>query len=193
MPDTPVVGVEPWGGRTRAIIVEHTGPASYVQGGESWPQQSVYGGPNSLGLSGINWTSSALSYSGNYRADPVYGGGGTRQNSKLKWTYSGAAGNGVVEVSGTGGSGMTAGTYALSFSGGGGSGAAGTITVATGSITSITITNPGTGYTSAPTVSAATGGTPPTLTALIGGVGGQEVAAGTNLSGETVRLLELGG
>ena len=85
MPDTPVVGVEPWGGRTRAIIVEHTGPAStYVQGGESWPQQSVYSGPNSLGLSGINWTPSALSYSGNYRADPVYGSGGTRQRFKVK-------------------------------------------------------------------------------------------------------------
>ena len=75
----------------------------------------------------------------------------------------------------------------MHLSGGGGSGAAGTITVATGSITSITITNHNrSGYTSAPTVLPATGGySSPPLTALIGGVGGQEVAAGTNLSGET--------
>jgi hypothetical protein len=163
-----------------------------VQGGESWPQQSVYGGPNSLGLSGINWTPSALSYSGNYRADPVYGGGGTRQNQKLKWTYAGGSNQGVAFITqAAAGSGMTPGTYALSFGSGA---AAGTITVTASAITNVTITNPGI-YTTgvAPTVTAATGGTPVTLVAVLETLVGQEVAAGTNLSGETVRLLELGG
>ena len=46
---------------------------------------------------------------------------------------------------------------AISVSGGGGSGLAGTINVTAGSITSVTITNGGTGYTSVPTVTAPTG------------------------------------
>lgn len=48
------------------------------------------------------------------------------------------------------GSGGTNGTFALNISGGGGSGAAGTFTVAGGSLTDITITNGGSGYTSSP-------------------------------------------
>ena len=57
-----------------------------------------------------------------------------------------------------GGSGYTNGTYALSFSGGGGSGAAGTYTVTDGTVTSTTMTDFGTGYTSEPTVSFPSGG-----------------------------------
>jgi len=48
----------------------------------------------------------------------------------------------------------TAGSFALVFSGGGGSGAAGTFTVSPGgSVTALTVTNPGTGYTSPPSIS----------------------------------------
>jgi hypothetical protein len=72
--------------------------------------------------------------------------------------------NGVIGVTGTGGTGMTVGTYPLAFSGGGGSGAAGTLTVLTATTFSAIITASGQGYTTAPTVTAATGGTPPTLT-----------------------------
>lgn len=57
-----------------------------------------------------------------------------------------------------GGSGYTNGTYALSLSGGGGSGAAGTYTVAGNVVVSIEVTALGTGYTSAPTVSFPSGG-----------------------------------
>lgn len=58
----------------------------------------------------------------------------------------------------TGGSGYIPGTYALSFTGGGGSGAAATYTVnPSGVVASTTITAPGTGYTSAPTVVIPTG------------------------------------
>jgi hypothetical protein len=52
-----------------------------------------------------------------------------------------------------GGSGYTNGTYPLGISGGGGSGASGTFTISSGGLSSITIVNAGTGYTSAPTLS----------------------------------------
>ena len=54
----------------------------------------------------------------------------------------------------------------LHFSGGGGSGATGTINVSSGVITSVSITSQGIGYTSAPTVSVS-GGTGASLTAVI--------------------------
>lgn len=57
-----------------------------------------------------------------------------------------------------GGSAYTNGTYSLSFSGGGGSGASGSYVVSGGAVTAITITNPGSGYTSAPSVSFPSGG-----------------------------------
>jgi hypothetical protein len=57
-----------------------------------------------------------------------------------------------------GGTGYTPGTYALGFSGGGGSAAAGTYTVTGTTVESITISNYGTGYTSAPAVSFPSGG-----------------------------------
>lgn len=63
-----------------------------------------------------------------------------------------------------GGTGYTAGN--LSFSGGGGTGAAGTYTVSSGVINTVTITSAGRGYTTAPTVSVS-GGTGATITATI--------------------------
>ena len=194
MSNNQLFGADPVNGRSKWTFVDHTGPSSYVTGGETLGQ-SVFGGPNVLGLSGWQWVSSGITNSQNYRVDAFYSGVGIQQKVFLRWAYSGNAGNGVTTVTGTGGSGMTAGTYALVFvnTGTGGSGAAGTITVTTSAITSINITNPGSGYTSAPTVSAATGGTPPTLTAQIGGVAGTQVAAGTNLSAETIRILAIGG
>ncbi len=85
--------------------------------------------------------------------------------------YAGGLTGMIASVSATGGSGMTPGTYSLSFSGGGGSGAAGTITVLSATTYSTPqITSAGSGYASAPAVSAATGGTPPTLTASVSGM-----------------------
>jgi hypothetical protein len=71
------------------------------------------------------------------------------------------------------GSGYTAGTYALIFTGGGGSGATGNFTInATGNLASITILTNGSGYTSAPTLSFTnapfTAGTVATATCSIG-------------------------
>ena len=101
-------------------------------------------------------------------------------------------GQGVASVTGTGGTGMTVGTVALAFSGGGGTGAAGTLTVLTATTFSVTITNPGSGYTSAPTVTAATGGTPPTLTATLSAPY-EEVPTGANLSAEDFQFAAVGG
>ena len=56
------------------------------------------------------------------------------------------------------GSGYTNGTYALSFTGGGGTGAAGTYTVSGNVVTSISLTSEGSGYTSTPTIGFPSGG-----------------------------------
>lgn len=86
-------------------------------------------------------------------------------------TTTDALSKGVVNTASlVGGSAGTNGTFALSFSGGGGSGAAGVFVVAGGAVTQITITSKGVGYTSAPTISfsASTGLTGASATAVIG-------------------------
>jgi lysophospholipase L1-like esterase len=86
-------------------------------------------------------------------------------------TTAKALSNGVINysslVAGTGG---TNGTFAIGFSGGVGTGAAGYFTVAGGSITSIALTATGDSYTSAPTMSfaASSGLTGASATAVIG-------------------------
>jgi len=71
-----------------------------------------------------------------------------------------------VTVGGSG-TGYTNGD-ALIFTGGGGTGAAGTIAVTTGNITGVTISNAGSGYTSAPTITFTTpGGSGNTLTIVL--------------------------
>lgn len=82
-----------------------------------------------------------------------------------------AAGAGIASVTVTnGGTGYTAPTVA--FTGGGGTGATGTVQQTGGVISGITITNPGTGYTSAPTVAITdTDGTGAAATATINASG----------------------
>jgi hypothetical protein len=58
----------------------------------------------------------------------------------------------------TAGTGFTAGTYSLGFSGGGGTGAAGTYTVVGSVVTSVSLTSVGSGYTSPPVISFPSGG-----------------------------------
>lgn len=195
MPNNIVAGVEPWGGRTRAVIVDHTGPASYALGGEALNPSSTLGGSNVFGLASFYKIDGGVSNSGNYRADGIYSGNGPRPSVKLKWTYNGS-GIGVDAVTqNVAGSAMTVGTTVpIVFAGGGGTGAAGTITVLTATTFSVQITSPGTGYSTAPTATVSgTGGTPPTLTTSLGFNTGGEVAATTNLTTESVRLLVLGG
>ena len=80
--------------------------------------------------------------------------------------YTSQADQGVVldEISAPG-SGGTDGTFALAFTGGTGTGAAGTFTVTSGAVTAVTITSPGV-YTAVPTLSfaASTGLTGATAT-----------------------------
>jgi hypothetical protein len=77
---------DPVGGRSKLQIVDHTGPLLYVPGGETFPQQNVYGGPNSLGLAGILYCSSGFTEDGLYWVIPVFGGGGkVRGTITLKW------------------------------------------------------------------------------------------------------------
>ena len=183
-------------GGGKIIPVDHTGPASYTTGGETLGNINNMTGISVAGLGSLDMVlgSGSLSESGNYEVKTQQTGLGSRKTFNLLW-YAAGVTQGVIDVASSGSpSGMTAGTYPLVFvnTGTGGSGAAGTITVTTSAVTAINITNPGSGYTSAPTVSAATGGTPPTLTATIGSVSGGQVASGTNLSGETVRLGYMG-
>lgn len=66
--------------------------------------------------------------------------------------YTSQAQKGLGDITLTdGGSGGTDGTFALAFTGGTGSGGAGTFTVTSGAVTSVTITDPGV-YTVAPTL-----------------------------------------
>jgi hypothetical protein len=77
---------DPVGGRSKLQIVDHIGPASYTTGGETFPQQSVYGGPNSIGLAGNLWVNGGISENGTYFVVPVFGGGGKVSGTiKLKW------------------------------------------------------------------------------------------------------------
>ena len=84
-----------------------------------------------------------------------------------------------------GGSGYTNGTYDLIVSGGGGSGCTGTFTITGGALASISITNAGTGYTSAPTFSFANapfGGTGASATATLGTGASATAVVGTGAS-----------
>lgn len=175
-------------GEFRLALLYASGPASVATSGDP-----VYNpGANEY----VNFPMGVLTLSGNYEIkffpaavglNIVRAGGPSPSQSgwTALWQFSGK--QGVTGVTGTGGTGMTVGTVALSFSGGGGSGAAGTLTVLTATTFSIAITSTGSGYTSAPTVTAATGGTPPTLTATIAPSGGL-VPAGTDLSAEQVQF-----
>lgn len=102
-----------------------------------------------------------------------------------------------VTIAGSG-SGFTQDGTTVTFTGGGGSGAAGTATIAGGTVTAVTMTNRGTGYTSAPTVAfVCTGSTTGTLagTAVLGEKGkGGSLTQGVdaNTSGITDAVREAG-
>lgn len=65
------------------------------------------------------------------------------------------------------GAGYDNGDYDLLFSGGSGNGAAGFVTISSGTISSITITNSGTGYTGNPTIAIDYTGNAPSTTAVL--------------------------
>src|SRR5208337_1751208 len=97
----PVVGVEPWGSRSRAVFYDHYGPSSYVKGGEPLTPSSSFGGSNQLGLANFNELVAGVSVSGNYRVDCVYGGAGSRQAVNLVWRPVGGGVAGIPLSLGT--------------------------------------------------------------------------------------------
>lgn len=183
-------------GELRNALLYAIGPSSYAAAGDP-----VYN-PGSGEY--INFPSDCTSLSGNYKVrfiplatgyNQVRAGGGVGGPSVSGWTavweYTGSQ-QGVASVQQlVAGSGMTPGTYPITFSGGTGSGAAGTVTVSATAVTAVAITNRGS-YTVAP--SAAIGGTPggtaATLSVTLGASGGP-VATGTNLSAEQIQFAAL--
>ena len=86
-----------WGKHT-PWIGDHTGPSSYVTGGESLGQQNSFGGGNQFGGRSMDLVvAEAISYSGNYAVEvlsPV-GSGGTPNSRYLRWFYNNAAPTGT--------------------------------------------------------------------------------------------------
>jgi hypothetical protein len=181
-------------GEFRQALLYAVGPASY----STTAGDPVYNpGANEY----INVPTSTRTLSGNYNVDfqpAAVGYNNIRAGAPsagqsgwtARWSFTNLnGGSGVASVTGSGGTGMTVGTYALSIAAPptGGVQAVGNIQVLTATTYTITITNPGSGYTSAPATTAATGGTPPTLTAHLSAAGA-EVAAGANLSAEQIQF-----
>lgn len=177
------------GGKLMAVV-DHPGPVSYVSGGETYPASN-------LGRGGFDWIDNMPSFgavSGTrvYSVSPAIAAGYQGIGAptvNLKWSYA-AVSNGISGVViATAGSGQTPGVYSATAS-------TGTATIsytiaAGGTLTVVTITNPGSGYTAAPTFTIAAGGSAGTVTATVGSSNGVEVPAGTNLNSTYIRLLAI--
>ena len=96
---------------------------------------------------------------------------------------------------GAGGSGYTAATTTVTFSGGVGTGAAATVTIAGGVVTALIITNSGSGYTSAPMIAIADtgGGTGATAVALLSSAPPASFATATAAYDAAARALTISG
>lgn len=100
MGDTTLPGLqaEPVSGRVKWTFLDHSGPASYATGGEKYPTQSPYGGPNSAGLAGVYFIVPTWSQSGTYFVQPKYvTPGGVRGTCQLIW-YVAATGAQVAST-----------------------------------------------------------------------------------------------
>jgi hypothetical protein len=120
---------------------------------------------------------------------------GARASWVLVWRFATAASVASVTIGSAGaGTGMTPGTYLITPTGGGGSGAQVSVVVSSATlVSSATVVLPGKGYTSVPTVpTTALGGSPPSLTAVLSTIAAP-VAAGANLSAEQVQIMGFGG
>jgi len=178
-------------GEFRPALLYGAGPSSYSQSGDpvTNPGANEYIATPFVGVS----------LSGNYDvfftplAIPNIRAGAPSPSKSgwvAHWWYANPGNSQGVDgvVIATAGSGQTNGTYTISGTGGGGSGATIQVVVSGNAVTGVKVLNPGTGYTSAPTFTVAAGGTPGTVTATIGTYSGMEVAAGTNLSAEVVQF-----
>ena len=135
-------------------------------GYSSTPTITAYGGHGSgitavATISGgsvvnVRITNAGINYLPGDAVQFAFSGGGTDSGAILTAVLA----TGTVESFQliAAGSGYAAGTYALTITGGGGSAAAGTYTVAGGVVTTLTLTNGGSGYTSSPTIAFPSGG-----------------------------------
>ena len=176
-------------GGHKAGAVGYSGPTSYVPAtGDAIATDGILGSGTRTHAIIPSLTSDGL-YEVKVQPDNAVG---VPSSWAARWFYAGNISGVDGVVIATAGSGQTNGTYSIAGSGGGGTGATVGITIAGGAITAAQVTNPGSGYTSAPTFTVSEGGTPGTLTASVGNVGGGEVAAGTDLSGSTAILFAIG-
>jgi hypothetical protein len=114
---------------------------------------------------------------------------GARASWSLIWRFA-TTGSVASVAQNQAGTGMTTGTYIVTATTG-----TAQISVVVASATTlgaITVLNPGSGYTLAPTFTLAAGGTSATLTATLSTIGAT-VAAGANLSAEQVQIMGFGG
>lgn len=138
-----------------------------AQFGPSATQQAATGG-----VINPDVTVNATQYEGNGTQIRTKGGVGpgvlTDPVVPFNFGFNIPDGTQVANVTGSGGTGMTPGTYPLVFAGGSPTTpATGTITVLTATTFTIALSSGGKGYHSVPTVTAATGGTPPALLAIL--------------------------
>jgi hypothetical protein len=171
-------------GKRKAFVGFGAGPVSLPAGGDviQFPTYGNY----------IDWVSDGVSIDGLYQVTARPSATGPRAIWALYWAYLTA--NAVATLAqNVAGTGMTPGTYNIAATGGGGTGATATVVVATATtLGSITITNPGKNYTSAPTFTLAAGGTSATLTSTLSTASGL-VATGANLSGSSVQIAGFAG
>jgi len=192
MSEVAVKGYTDIWGKHGVCITDHTGPASYAAGGE------VFSHPQRFGLRNFDFLiPMGITISGNYevKGQTKVGGGGNLSSMTLRWyTTPGSQGSAVSGVTITAGGTYTGAAPTVTFA------APTSGTTATGvailndagtAVIGVEITNPGSGYTAAPAVTFGSGGA--TGTSEITQIAPGEVAAATNLSGETIRLLAIGG
>lgn len=96
---------------------------------------------------------------------------------------TGVAAMTAAGAGGVSGSGYTDGIYALTITGGGGTGATALATVSSGTVIAVQVTNAGTGYTSAPTVTLNGAGTPLTPATFNVGLSGLGLGGASSIGG----------
>jgi len=186
-------------GAGKLIPVDHAGPASYTTGGETLGAINNQTGVTLQGLATIDAVLVVgISISGNYSVQAQPTGTGSRKTFKLIWSNAvgSVSGQSVASVTITAGGTYTGATPSVTFGAApaGGTTATG-VAILNGAGTAVIgvlIQNPGAGYTSAPSVTFGAGGATGTAVLAPAGAAGAQVAAATNLSAETVRLVYVG-
>lgn len=179
-------------GDKQLIVVDHTGPLSYPEGGEVIGNANAMTGISTQGLSGIDQIIGSANYSvsGNFQVFGQPTGTGSRKTWLLIWEYSDRTDTaGVTGATVTLGTTPTNGTYNITATTGTGQIQ---VVVAGGVLSSVNVLVPGV-YSTAPTFTPPAGlGTGATIVAQVGTLGGYEVADGTNLTAEVVKLGYIG-